>query len=90
MQELLPRELCMLTAGLYMVRGHTAAFSFPLQDIQEQYLQYLFDAGRAASTLKVYLTATSFNDGHIGGRPVGVHYWVTQCLHGARRLRPLG
>ncbi|CAL8404493.1 unnamed protein product [Boreogadus saida] len=44
-------------------------------DIQEQYLQYLFDAGRAASTLKVYLTAISFNDGHIGGRPVGAHYW---------------
>ena len=59
----------------------------PLQDIL-RYPQYLFDAGRAASTLKVYVAAISFNHGHIVGRPVRGHYWLTQFLHGTRRLRP--
>ena len=52
------------------------------------YLQGLLDAGRAASTVKVHVAAISFNHSHIDGRSVGAHYWVTQFLRGARRLRP--
>ena len=61
--------------------------SCPLQD-RLQYLQYLFDAGRVASKLKVYMAAISFNHGHLDGRPFVAPYWVAQFLHGARRLRP--
>ena len=53
-----------------------------------RYLQYLFDAGRAASTLKVHAAAIAFNHSRIDGRSVGAHYCVTQFLRGARRLRP--
>ena len=52
------------------------------------YLQYLFDAGRAAATLRVHTAAISFSHSHIDGRSVGAHYWVKQFLRGARRLRP--
>ena len=34
------------------------------------------------------MAAIAFNHGHIGGRPVGAHYWVAQFLHGVRRLHP--
>ncbi|XP_061589562.1 LOW QUALITY PROTEIN: nucleolar protein 14 [Cololabis saira] len=61
--------------------------SCPLQVVL-RYLQYLFDACRAASTLKVHVAVISVHHGHIDGRPVGAHYWVAQFLWGARRLRP--
>ncbi|MEQ2160962.1 hypothetical protein GOODEAATRI_004820 [Goodea atripinnis] len=51
-----------------------------------QYLQCLF--GRAASTLKVHLAVISVNHHHVDGRQVGVHYWLTQFLRGARQLHP--
>lgn len=46
------------------------------------------EAGWAASTLKVHMAAKSVNHGHIDGRSVSVHYWMTQFLPGARRLCP--
>ena len=61
--------------------------SCPVQHVL-QYLQCLLDAGRAASTLRVHTAAISFNHSHIDGRTVGAHYWVTQFLRGAKRLRP--
>jgi len=71
-----------------MVQGQGVRLIFcPLQGIL-RYLQYLFDAGPVASTLKVYVAAISVNHGQIDGRPVGVRYWVAQFLHGARRLCP--
>ncbi|MEQ2165718.1 hypothetical protein GOODEAATRI_020027 [Goodea atripinnis] len=47
-------------------------------------------AGRGAprGTLKVLLSAISASHDNVDGRWVGTHYWVSQVLQVARRLRP--
>lgn len=54
-----------------------------------QFLQSLLDAGRAASTLKVYLAAISacHDDGPEG--PMGSHPLLSRFLKGVRRLCPV-
>ena len=96
-ERVLYGHCCMLYMGrgqgvgprLLPFTGHTALYRTycPLQDIV-RYLKYLFDVGRAASTLKVHMAAISFNHGHIAGRPFRARYWVSQFLSGTRRPRP--
>ena len=52
------------------------------------FLQSLLDAGRAASTVKVYAEAISAFQQPVDGRAVGKHLLVSQFIKGAHRLRP--
>ena len=53
-----------------------------------RFLQSLLDAGRAASTVRVYSAAISLHHVRVDGLPIGRHGCVTQFLRGVRRLRP--
>ena len=52
------------------------------------FLQLLLDAGKAASTVKVYVAAISSIHHTVDGLTMGRHPLVCQFLRGAHRLRP--
>ena len=52
------------------------------------FLQFLLEAGRAPSTLRVYAAAMSLYHDPVDGGTVGGHKSVTLFLRGAQRLRP--
>ena len=53
-----------------------------------RFLQSLLDAGRCASTLRVYAAAISAGHVRVNNQTVGSHYLVSQFLKGAQRRRP--
>ena len=53
-----------------------------------RFLQSLLDAGRCASTLRVYAAAISAGHVRVNNQTVGSHYLVSQLLKGAQRRRP--
>ena len=52
-----------------------------------RFLQSVLDAGRCASTLKVYAAAISAGHTRVNNQTVGSHYLVGQFLKGAQRRR---
>ena len=52
------------------------------------FLQSVLDAGRCASTLKVYVAAISAGHTRLNNQTVGLHYLVGQFLKGTQRRRP--
>ena len=52
-----------------------------------EFLQQLFDEGKAASTLKVYLAAISACHAGINGKSSGSHPLASRFMAGVRRLR---
>ena len=52
-----------------------------------EFLQQLFDEGKAASTLKVYLAAISACHAGINGKSPGSHPLASRFMAGVRRLR---
>ena len=53
-----------------------------------RFLQSLLDAGRCASSLKVYAAAISAGHVRVNNQTMGSHYLVSQFLKGAQRRRP--
>ena len=53
-----------------------------------RFLQSILDAGKAASTIRVYSVAISSRHEKVNGLPVGRHHSVTEFMKGVRRARP--
>ena len=53
-----------------------------------RFLQSILDAGKAASTIRIYSVAISLHHEKVTGLPVGRHPSVTEFMKGVRRARP--